>query len=93
MTPKKTRLVTEQDDGSGLFEFNCPYPTGCGEDPNNPEARYRAFNYDRDSAVARGKQHIAEHEAGEVMPETHEFRIARGITAAPPTVNPEDWEL
>lgn len=93
MTAKKQRLVTKQDDGSGLYEFNCPYPTGCGADPNDPDQRYRAFNYDRESAAARGKQHLAEHETGEPVPEAHEFRVGRGLAAPVPSVDSENWEL
>jgi hypothetical protein len=102
---KKVKLVTsyKNDDGATMYEFRCPYPTGCGENALDPEATpYRAFNLaEREWAVARGKQHLAEHEStadpnrdNELTPEMHEFRVALGIAAAAaPTVNPDDWEL
>ena len=105
MTAKKPRLVTKYktDDGAELFEFKCPYPTGCGVNATDPEATpYRSFNWaDRESAVIRGKQHIAEHEStedpnrdNELSPEVHEFRVGRGLAATNnrPTITAEDWE-
>lgn len=100
---KKVQLVTsyKNDDGDTMYQFICPHPVGCGLDPLDPEKRHRSFNWaDRESAVARGRQHLAEHETGadpdrdtEVSPELHDFRVARGLTNPTGTTNPDDWEL
>jgi hypothetical protein len=94
-----TKLITERKEGDSTFyDFRCPHPTGCGVNAADPDADpFSSVGWlDREHAVARGKQHIAEHDnPGEPMPELHEFRVGLGITAdtAGAKVRPEDWEF
>lgn len=95
----KVQLITERKDGDGTFyDFRCPYPYGCGVGPGDAAAEpFTSIGWaERDHAVARGKQHIAEHEdPGDPMPELDQFRVSHGITedTAGQKVRPEDWEF
>lgn len=93
----KLKLVTERklDGGEKVYDFRCPYPTGCGETGDDTPGFSSVGWADRKHAVDRGKTHIHEHETGEPMPELHEFRVARGLTqaSAGQAVTPDDWEF
>lgn len=99
----KRSLITERQekDATGktvtYYDFRCPYPLGCGANATDPEATpfYSAGWLDREHAVARGRQHLAEHDGGEPMPELHQFRIENGLTqeSAGQSVTPDDWEF
>ena len=100
---QRIKVITEREekDAAGntvtYYDFRCPYRLGCGEDAADPEATpfFSAGWLDREHAVARGKQHIAEHESGEPMPELHDFRTERGLTqqSAGQDALPADWEF
>ena len=91
--PESLQLITEREaSGEVFYDFRCPYPNGCGE----YGVPFSSIGWsERDHAVARGKQHINEHETGEATPSLDEFRVAVGITpdTAGQSVRPEDWEF
>jgi hypothetical protein len=91
----KVQLVTERTSQDGVvYDFRCPYPKGCGATASGGDPFSSTGWADRQHAVDRGKQHVAEHE-GTPMPSLHEFRVARGLTAdtAGSAVKPDDWEF
>lgn len=103
---KTTKLVSERVEGDGVtyYDFRCPYSTGCGVSAADPSAEpFSSVGWvNRDHAVARGKQHIREHETGadpnvdtEPMQELEEFRQAHGITSATAgqSARPTEWEF
>ena len=85
VTPRK-----DEETGREVFDFRCPYPSGCDAD-GSP---FRSLGWFREEdARERGKQHIQEHESGEAMPELSDFLKERGLvpeTAGSPQI-PPDW--
>jgi hypothetical protein len=91
----KTQVVTKREaDGATVYDFQCPYPTGCGNDTADPESRFTSLGWaDREHARERARQHIAEHQGEDITQDLHTFRVERGITTPPPTPNPDDWDI
>lgn len=89
----KTKAVQSRktDDGT-VYDFTCPYPTGCGADTNDPEATFTSVGWaDKEHARARAEQHMAEHKTGTPMQDQVEFEVERGLRPKPvPTFNPDD---
>jgi hypothetical protein len=76
----KQQVVFERIDGDQkVFDFKCPYTAGCLGDNGESFGSY-GWN-ERQHAVARGQQHIEEHETGKVMPELAEFWAEHGLTS------------
>jgi len=97
MAQKKIKTVTSRKTDAGtVYDFTCPFPTGCGLDANDPDSRFTTSDWaNRADAAERGKQHVAEHTDGTPMPSLDEFRKARGLTAetaVPAAPNPDDVE-
>ena len=67
-------MAVEQNEAS-TWDYTCDKPAGCGADG----APFRSTGWTRKAdAEARGKQHAAEHDSGEVMPDLDTFRASRG---------------
>lgn len=66
-------------DGKELWDFKCPYPTGCGP--------FSSADWpNRQHAVDRGMEHLREHAGEGAMTDLNSFRQARGIIPnQPPT--------
>jgi hypothetical protein len=92
---EKVQLITERETAEGrVFDFRCPYPSGCGVPGGDPFTSTGWAN--RGLAVSRGKQHVHEHEhPDEPMQELEVFRAEQGVsqTTAGEAVRPEDWEF
>lgn len=74
----KQQVIFERIEGDQkVFDFKCPYPTGCLGDNGESFGSY-GWNQ-RQHAEARGRQHIEEHETGKAMPELDEFRAEHGL--------------
>ncbi len=93
----KVQLITSrQTDEGTVYDFRCPYPTGCGEDGPDGHTPFNSTGWmHRDHAAARGKQHVAEHLDGVPMQDLDSFRSDWGLTeaSAGAAVKPDDWEF
>jgi hypothetical protein len=64
--------MSKVTEGPGGWDFTCPAPDGV--------CTFTSTGWPtKKLADARGRQHLDEHETGQVMPELHDFRIANGV--------------
>ena len=81
MTKRRYSAAAAVDqDSDGTWRFTCPHPAGCGADGDDGHVSFISSQWpQKGHAVARGQEHLDEHDTGLPAQELVDFRAMHKV--------------